>query len=185
MKLIVGLGNPGRDYEGSRHNLGFAVVDLLAERNDIRVRHRLHRALYGKGRVADVESLLAKPQTFMNDSGAAVARLLFYYRIETADLIVICDDLALDLGRIRLRRKGSPGGHKGLASIINHLHTSDFPRLRVGIGAPPPGWDGVDWVLSRFTAQERPIAGEAVANAAEAVEFLLREGMDSAMNRYN
>jgi PTH1 family peptidyl-tRNA hydrolase len=185
MRLIVGLGNPGREYEGSRHNLGFEVVDLLAQRNDIRVCHRLHRALYGRGRVAGTDCLVAKPQTFMNASGEAVARLLFYYRIPLADLIVVCDDLALDLGRLRLRRRGSAGGHKGLASIISHLHSPDFPRLRLGIGAPPPGWDGVDWVLSRFAPQERPLADEAVANAAEAVEFLLREGIEAAMNRYN
>ncbi len=185
MKLIVGLGNPGREYEGSRHNIGFETLDLLAERNQIQVRHRLHRALYGRGWVKGVECLLAKPQTFMNASGEAVVRLLFYYRIQPSKLLVICDDLALDLGRIRLRRKGSDGGHKGLASIISHLHTSEFARLRIGIGQPPPELGAVDYVLGRFTSQERPIADEAVARAADAVEVMLQDGIESAMNQFN
>lgn len=185
MKLIVGLGNPGREYEGSRHNIGFETVDLLAERNQIPVRHWLHRALYGRGWVKGVECLLAKPQTFMNASGEAVARLLFYYRIPLSELLVICDDLALDLGRIRLRRKGSDGGHKGLASIINHLHTSEFARLRIGIGQPPAELGAVDYVLGRFTSQERPIADQAIAKACEAVEVMIQDGIESAMNQFN
>ncbi len=184
MKLVVGLGNPGSKYAGTRHNVGFMVVDRLARRNGIEITKKQCNALSGLGTIAGHRVCLAKPQTFMNLSGEAVSCLARFYKVAPRDLLVIYDERDLPVGRIRLREKGSAGGHRGLQSIIGMLGTSDIPRLRIGIGRPE-AIDAVEHVLGSFSAEERPLMEEALNRAAEAVEAVLAEGMDAAMNRYN
>jgi PTH1 family peptidyl-tRNA hydrolase len=182
MKAIVGLGNPGRQYVGTRHNVGFDVVDELAR--------RWHVALRAWKSVAEVAAIagrgvvLAEPQTFMNLSGEAVSRIGAFHKIEPADILVIVDEVQLPLGRLRLRRSGSAGGHNGLKSIVQHIG-SEFPRLRLGVGRGDPRWDLADHVLSRFGAEEREAAVDAVARAADAVEVFVDEGIEAAMNQFN
>jgi PTH1 family peptidyl-tRNA hydrolase len=184
MKLIVGLGNPGLEYAGTRHNAGFAVIDLLANRNRIQVSKRQHRSVFGEGNIAGRRVLLARPMTYMNLSGEAVGALFRYYKLEVSDVIVIVDDVALPVGRIRLRLKGSSGGQNGLESVLRHLGTQDVPRIRVGVGAARPG-DMVGHVLSRFRADDLPLMEEAYLRAAEAVELAIADSFENAMNRYN
>ena len=176
MKLLAGLGNPGREYEGTRHNVGFRVVDLLAERAGAvwRVRGDRAEALAG-------EVLLLKPLTYMNLSGPAVQSALGYRDAVASDCLVVCDDMALPLGAIRLRASGSSGGHHGLDSLIAALGTDAFPRLRVGIGSPPEGMPGADFVLGRFRPGEVP----SIAGAAEAAEAWVRLGLQRAMAEHN
>lgn len=185
MKLVVGLGNPGNKYEGTRHNVGFAAVDILAARHFVQweAAPRGAGALVGRWRAADV--VLAKPLTFMNLSGAAVAALLQFYKIELPDMLVIVDEVQLDTGRIRLRPEGSAGGHNGLKSIIESLGTGAFPRLRIGVGRGDTRRDLADHVLAKFDAEERPIIDEAIGRAADASEAFVAEGMAVAMNRFN
>lgn len=185
MKLVVGLGNPGNKYEGTRHNVGFAAVDILAARHFVQweAAPRGAGALVGRWRAADV--VLAKPLTFMNLSGAAVAALLQFYKIELPDMLVIVDEVQLDTGRIRLRPEGSAGGHNGLKSIIESLGTGAFPRLRIGVGRGDTRRDLADHVLAKFDAEERPIIDEAIGRAADASEAFVAEGMAGAMNRFN
>jgi len=185
MRCIVGLGNPGSEYAVTRHNVGFRVIEALATRHGIEVSKRRLQALFGRGRIGDIELILAKPQTFMNDSGIAVRRLLDYYHLEPQHLLVVCDDINLDLGQLRLRRSGSAGGQKGLRSIEQHLGGTEFARLRVGIGRLEAGRDAKAFVLSPFRASERDAAEDAIARAADAVECTLREGLEIAMGRYN
>jgi len=185
MRCIVGLGNPGSEYAATRHNVGFRVIETLADRHRNEVSKRRLQALFGRGRIGDVELVLAKPQTFMNDSGIAVRRLLDYYHLEPQHLLVVCDDINLDLGQSRLRRSGSPGGQRGLRSIGQHLGGTDFVRLRVGIGRLEAGRDAKAFVLSPFRASEREAAEEAISRAADAVECALRDGLEAAMGRYN
>jgi PTH1 family peptidyl-tRNA hydrolase len=184
VKLIVGLGNPGKEYQGTRHNVGFEVIDTLARRHGIRLRKRLCKALIGEGTIGGEHVTLAKPLTFMNLSGEAVAELAHRYRLETQDIIVITDDVNLPLGRLRIRTRGSSGGHKGLRSIIQSIGSEDFPRIRIGIGQPEQT-NMVDFVLSRFSRSERRIVREAIERAADAVEVILAEGIEQAMNRFN
>lgn len=182
-KLIVGLGNPGKDYEGTRHNVGYMAVAVLSKRHNIPVKARRNRAQVGEGTIAGERVILARPMTFMNLSGEAVSGLMRRYRLGIEDLIVITDDVNLPVGRLRIRASGSAGGHKGLKSIIHSLGSEDFPRVRIGIGAPDKGM--VDYVLSRFTRDERPIIKAAVDRAADAVEAILSSGIEPAMNEYN
>ena len=182
MKLVVGLGNPGRRYEGTRHNLGFRVVDCLAERHAIALSRRRFEALVGDGAIGACRVLLAKPQTYVNLSGRAVAPLVRWHKCPLDDLLVVCDDLSLDLGRLRVRRKGSHGGHNGLRSIIECLGTECFARVRIGIGR---GADAVAHVLGRFGADEEPLAEAALGRAADAVGVWLDDGIDAAMNAFN
>lgn len=182
--LIVGLGNPGKEYQETRHNVGFRVVELLAQRHGIELRRQRHQAVFGEGRIAGVSVLLAKPLTYMNLSGAAVAALARYHNVTPADILVICDDVALPVGRLRLRGQGSAGGHNGLRSIIDALGTTRFPRLRIGVGAPD-GRPLVDHVLGRFDRAEAEAIAVTLAEAADAVETFLRDGLEAAMNRYN
>jgi PTH1 family peptidyl-tRNA hydrolase len=182
-RLIVGLGNPGKDYEGTRHNVGYMAIDILAKRHHIFVKARRNRARVGEGTISDEKMILAKPLTFMNLSGEAVSGLIRRYRLNLEDVIVICDDVNLPVGRLRIRASGSAGGHKGLKSIIHCLGTEDFPRVRIGIGAPDRGM--VDYVLSRFTREERPVIKQAVNRAADAVEAILASGIEQAMNEFN
>ena len=185
MKLVVGLGNPGARYEGTRHNVGFAAVDILAARHGVRweAAPRGAEALVGRWRSADV--VLAKPLTFMNLSGAAIVALLQFYKIELADMLVIVDEVQLETGRIRLRPEGSAGGHNGLKSIIASLGTGNFPRLRIGVGRGDMRRDLADHVLAKFDADERPIIDEAIGRAADATEAFVDDGMAVAMNRFN
>lgn len=186
MFLIVGLGNPGRNYEGTRHNVGFGVIDVIAEQENIPVLEKKHRAIIGKGYIGGVKAVLAKPQTFMNLSGESVRELAEYYKIDPErELIVISDDVSLEPGQIRIRKKGSAGGHNGLKNIIAHLGNDRFQRIRVGVGEKPAAYDMADYVLGHFTEQERKIIRQAQAEAAEAVRVILGEGADAAMNRFN
>jgi PTH1 family peptidyl-tRNA hydrolase len=185
MKMIVGLGNPGRRYEGTRHNVGFDVVDTLARRHgaEWEAAPRGVEALVGRWRQAD--SVLAKPLTYMNLSGAAVVGLLQFYKIEAADLLVLVDEVHLELGRLRIRRSGSAGGHNGLKSIIESLGSMEFARLRIGVGRGDDRRDLADHVLSRFDAEERSTVTEMVDRSADAVELFVAEGIGPVMNRFN
>lgn len=183
-RLIVGLGNPGRRYASNRHNIGFQCLGRLAQAWGLSFSRRKHNALLAVGEVAGVKVILAKPQTFMNLSGQAVGRLARFYKLPPEDILVIYDDLDLPLGTIRMRPKGGYGGHKGMKSIIEHLSTQGFPRLRVGIGRPAHG-DPVDYVLSDFTPDERIAVEEVYERVVSAVELWVAEGIEAAMNRYN
>ena len=185
MKLIVGLGNPGKKYQKTRHNLGFLVIDRLAQQNHIEIDKRLCDALVGEWMSSGETIVLAKPQSFMNRSGEAVTELLAEYRGTAADLVVVYDDLDLPLGRIRIRPRGSAGGHRGILSIQEHLAGTPFCRVRVGIGRPPEGTDAVDYVLEPFTAVEQDSLSEIIERAAASVECILTEGVEPAMGRFN
>lgn len=184
MHLIVGLGNPGAEYAGTRHNVGFEVVDRLAARHGIAVRRRTLRSVLGDGLIEGRRVILARPMTYMNLSGEAVGAICRMYRIPPERTIVIVDDVALPLGRLRLRLKGSCGGHNGLESVERHLGTQAYPRVRIGVGGARPG-ELVDHVLSRFRPEERPVIEAAIDLAADAVEAALRDGFEQAMNLYN
>jgi len=186
MWLIVGLGNPGQKYRGTRHNLGFRLVDLLAGQAGIGLERLKHQALIGRGRVFGREVLLAKPQTYMNLSGACVAELLRYWRLAPQDLVVAHDDLDLETGRLRLVAEGGSGGHKGVASIADRLGTPAFIRLKLGIGRPPdPQMDPADFVLSRFGPQEAEEVEAALDRGVLALKTLLTEDLEKAQSLYN
>ena len=185
VKAIIGLGNPGREYERNRHNIGFQVIDLLAEKHGMRFDQRKFRALLAKGRILGHDVILAKPLTFMNSSGEAVGPLAHFYKIEPQDILVIADDLDIPQGRIRLRPMGSSGGHNGLKSIILHLGTEDFSRARIGIGRPPGSMDPADYVLQDFTQDEEAVMTKVRGRAVEAIETWLEEGIEAAMNKFN
>ena len=184
MRLIVGLGNPGPDYAGTRHNIGFEVINELAERHKINVRRRTLRSVIGDGTIEGERVILARPMTYMNASGEAVGAISRMYKIPPADIVVVVDDIALPLGKLRLRPKGSAGGHNGLDSVEHHLRTQDYPRIRIGVGAARPG-RMVDHVLGKFRPDERETVAFAVDRAADAVEAPLRDGFEKAMNVYN
>lgn len=186
MYIIVGLGNPGRAYENTRHNIGFDVIGKLADDEHIGVLEKKHKAIIGKGIVTGRKCVLAKPQTFMNLSGESVRSLLDYYKTdEKTELIVISDDVSLDVGQIRIRKKGSAGGHNGLKNIIAHLGHDTFIRVKMGVGEKPKGMDLADYVLGHFTAGERKRMDEAAAQAADAIRMILAQDVDAAMNVYN
>ena len=184
MKVIVGLGNPGAQYVGTRHNVGFTVVDSLAAGPDVgRFREKFEADIAEMSRDAH-KVLLVKPLTFMNLSGQSVRQLLDFYQVEVANLLVVCDDINLPLGRLRFRAKGSTGGHKGLKSIQDHLGSNAYSRLRIGVGAPE-GEDAVDYVLDRFRPSERKVIEDAVQTAAQAVLMWIEQGTEACMNRFN
>ncbi|HHU69020.1 MAG TPA: aminoacyl-tRNA hydrolase [Thermoanaerobacterales bacterium] len=185
MYIIVGLGNPGSEYEITRHNAGFMAVDYLAKKNGIKINKLKHKALVGEGKIAGENVMLAKPLTYMNLSGRSVKDIFEQNCADLEKLIIIYDDMDLDLGKIRIRVKGSSGTHNGMKSIIYQLQTEDFPRIRIGIGACPEGIDAVDYVLSPFSAEEQKIIGEVVKKIAEAVETIIMDGIPAAMNKYN
>ena len=185
MKIIVGLGNPGVSYRRTRHNFGFMALRALAERRGMRFRRARHRSTQAEGRIGKEKVLLVRPMTFMNLSGEAVSGVVRYFDCARDDLLVVCDDVSLDLGRIRLRRAGSAGGHKGLTSIIHHLHSQEFPRLRLGIGAPPEGVDMMSYVLGVFRRGDWPVMREVIDRAVQAMETWAYHGIDEAMNRFN
>jgi peptidyl-tRNA hydrolase, PTH1 family len=185
MKLIVGLGNPGTQYAQTRHNVGFRVVDVLAEKHGWKWERR-GRALIANGTLASEKIVLVKPLTFMNNSGEAVSELLRWYKLVSEDVLVIYDDLDLPVGKIRLRAKGSTGGHNGLSSITHHLHTDAIPRLRVGIGRPAnQRMDTIQYVLGTPPSDERISLSTSESQAADAVPLILAQGVDAAMNLLN
>ena len=183
MYIIAGLGNPGKKYENTRHNIGFITLDFLAERHDIKINKIKHKALVGEGRIAGQKVLLVKPQTYMNLSGESLREVMDYYKVDIEDMIVIYDDIDLDAGAVRIRKKGSAGTHNGMRSIVQHLGT-DFPRIRMGIGKDKRG-DLVDFVLGGFTKEDKEVLEPAVERAALAVECYVDEGIEKAMNKYN
>lgn len=185
MYIITGLGNPTREYDRTRHNVGFAVIDALAEHYNIAVRERKHKAFYGKGVIEGQKVILAKPQTFMNLSGESVRLMMDYYKEEPGQLIVIYDDVSLEPGQLRIRLKGSAGGHNGMKNIIAHLGTQEFPRIKVGIGTKPPRMDLAAYVLSRFSAEEQKLMEAAFDEAVKAVATMITDGPDRAMNMFN
>ncbi len=186
MYIIVGLGNPKKEYENTRHNIGFDVIDKLAEQEKISVLEKKHKAIFGKGYVAGQKCILAKPQTFMNLSGESVRELIDYYKVdETFELIVISDDISLDVGQLRIRKKGSAGGHNGLKNIIAHLGHDTFIRVKMGVGEKPKGYDLADYVLGHFTADERKVMDGAAERAADAIRMIISEDADAAMNSFN
>jgi PTH1 family peptidyl-tRNA hydrolase len=184
IKMVIGLGNPGRKYAATRHNLGFKVIDALAERLDINVTKRKFNARLGEGEVEAKKLILLKPMRFMNLSGQVAATAAGFYRLQPADVLVVSDDMALPTGKIRLKAKGSAGGHKGLADVLEKLGTENVPRLRIGIG-PPERQDAVDYVLDRPASEERRLLVEAVAKARDAVLCWLEFEIETAMNRFN
>ena len=185
MKLVVGLGNPGRRYEGTRHNVGFVVVGQLARAHALGTVKSRFQGETVDAEIAGEKVLLLTPSTFMNQSGASVLAARDFYKIALEDTLVVCDDLNLPLARLRLRAEGSAGGQKGLEDIIRRLGSDAFPRLRIGIGAPPDGWNWPDFVLSKFKKEELPDMELALARAIEAVGAWVREGIEASMNRYN
>ncbi|MBR3834561.1 MAG: aminoacyl-tRNA hydrolase [Lachnospiraceae bacterium] len=185
MKIIVGLGNPTDKYAGTRHNVGFSVIYNISDAYGIAVDTKKHKALIGKGIIEGEKVILAMPQTFMNLSGESVRELLDYYKCDETDLIVIYDDISLDVGKLRIRKKGSAGGHNGIKNIIAHLGTQEFTRIKVGVGEKPPKMDLIDYVLGRFTKEEQPVIREAAELATKAVATIITEGADMAMNRFN
>ena len=184
MKLIVGLGNPGKKYENTRHNMGFMAVDLLSDQANIDVDKEVFHGLMGRGKIYEQDVILFKPTTFMNLSGTAVQEVVHYFKIELEDIVVIYDDMALEPGTIRLRKEGSSGGHKGMQNIIDCLSTEQIKRIRIGIGEPGEN-DTIDFVLSKPLKDEVPVIEEAIANAVRAVKEMLKSDFDRAMNKYN
>ncbi len=186
MFIIAGLGNPDRQYEGTRHNAGFDVIDRIAEKYNIAVDVRKHRAYIGKGVIEGQKVILAKPQTYMNLSGESIRSLIDYYKVdEEQELIVIYDDISLDVGQLRIRAKGSAGGHNGIKNIIAHLGTQVFPRIKIGVGEKPSKYDLADYVLGHFSKAERELMDEGYDRAVRAVELIVSDRMDEAMNEYN
>ena len=185
MKIVVGLGNPGSKYDGTRHNVGFLVIDRVAQQQEIVVDRLECDALTGVGKTSETPLVLAKPQTFMNRSGVAVAALLREYGASLADLVVIYDDLDLPLGRIRIRSNGSAGGHRGISSIIEHLGAASFCRIRLGIGRPPQGVNAVDFVLAPFGQAENGAMYDVITRATAALGCLVDQGVAAAMGTYN
>ena len=184
MKLIVGLGNPGKKYEGTRHNMGFMAIDLLSDQAQVDVDKEVFHGLLGRGKIYEQDVILFKPTTFMNLSGTAVQEVVHYFKIAIEDIVVIYDDMALNPGTIRLRKEGSSGGHKGMQNIIDCLSTDQIKRIRIGIGEPGEN-DTIDFVLSKPLKDEAPLIEEAIANAVRAVKEMLKSDFDRAMNKYN
>ena len=183
MYLIVGLGNPGKKYEHTRHNMGFEVIDLLSDLSRIDVDKDVFNGLLGRGKIFDKDVMLFKPTTYMNLSGNAVREVVNYFKIEIENIIVVCDDMALKPGTIRLRSKGSSGGQKGLQNIIDNLGTEDFKRIRIGIGEPE--FDAIDYVLGKPLKEEMPLIEEAINNAVEAIKEALKTDFERAMSKFN
>lgn len=184
--LVVGLGNPDRKYENTRHNTGWLALDYIAEKLDCRVNKIKYKSLIGTCEIGDSKVMLMKPTTYMNNSGQAVVEAMNFYKIPAENVIVIFDDISLDVGKMRIRSKGSDGGQKGMRSIINLSGSQAFPRIKIGIGAKPnPDWDLADWVLSKFTDKEMKDLEKMFENAYKAVELIIDGKMDRAMNLFN
>ena len=186
MYIIAGLGNPGREYDMTRHNIGFEVIDYMADQFNVKINKLKFKALYGEVNIAGEKVYLMKPQTFMNLSGEAIREFSAFFKIPAENIIIINDDISLERGKIRIRRKGSAGGHNGLKSIIYQLQTDEFPRIKMGVGAPThEDYDLADFVLGRFSKEEIPILEDAIIKASKAAEEIIKKGIDSAMNKYS
>lgn len=185
MYIIAGLGNPTKQYDKTRHNVGFSVIDLLADKYNIDVTEKKHKAFCGKGVIEGQKVVLAKPQTFMNLSGESIRAIVDFYKVAPEDIVIIYDDVSLEPGQLRIRLKGSAGGHNGIKNIIAHLGTQEFPRIKVGIGAKPPRMDLADYVLSRFSQGEQKMMDGAFLEAGEAVVMMMTDGSERAMNHFN
>ena len=185
MILIAGLGNPGKEYENTRHNAGFLVLDTLAQKLGADLSERKHRALCGKAVIGGQKVILLKPQTYMNSSGESIRAAADYYKVPPEDILVVYDDISLAPGQLRIRAKGSAGGHNGIKSIIAHLGTQEFPRVKVGIGEKPPRMDLADYVLGHFSSGEKNIMEEAAKEAADAICEIVNVGIEQAMNDHN
>lgn len=185
MYLIGGLGNPTKEYDKTRHNVGFSVIDVLSDKYRIDVSEKKHKALCGRGIIEGQKVILVKPQTFMNLSGESIREVVDYYKIEAEDIIIIYDDISLEPGQLRIRLKGSAGGHNGIKNIISHLGSQEFPRIKVGVGEKPPRMDLADYVLSRFSKEEQPLMEDAFKEAAEAAVMMMTDGAEKAMNHFN
>ena len=186
MFIIAGLGNPGREYENTRHNIGFHVIDDIAKKYQITMLERKHKAIIGKGYIDGQKVVLVKPLTYMNLSGESIREVTDYYKVDvTTQLVVFSDDISLDVGQLRIRKKGSAGGHNGLKNIILHLGSENFIRIRMGVSDKPQGYDLKDYVLGHFTDKEKKLLEETSGKAAEAIRMILQGDVDGAMNRYN
>ena len=185
MYIIAGLGNPTREYEKTRHNVGFEVIDVLADMLGTTVEEKKFKGCYGRGIIGGEKVLLLKPQTFMNLSGESIRAASDFYKVDPEHIIIIYDDISLDVRQMRIRKKGSAGGHNGIKNIIAHLGTQEFPRIKVGVGDKPKKMDLADYVLSRFSKEDRAAMEDAFKEAAKAVEVMITEGMDTAMNQFN
>lgn len=185
MYFIVGLGNPGLQYENTRHNVGFMTIDYLANKYDIDVRKLKFKSLYGQGEISGHKVMLIKPQTYMNNSGEAIRELRNFYKFDIDKLIVIYDDIDIDFGTIRIRKKGSAGSHNGMKSIIYQIQDDQFPRIKVSIGKKPERWDLANFVLSGFSQEEVGVLEDEIRLAAEGIEIILKDDIDKAMNKCN
>jgi len=183
--IIAGLGNPGKKYEETRHNAGFMAVDLIAQKLNIKVNKIKFKAVYGDGTHTGKRVVLLKPQTFMNLSGESIRDAVEWYKIPLSNLILIYDDIDIPAGALRIRKKGSAGSHNGMKSVIYHLQSEDFPRIRIGVGKPPEEWDLVNFVLGKFSDDEKRIMADAVERAALAALSIISDGIDKSMNVYN
>lgn len=185
MIIIAGLGNPGREYAPTRHNVGFDVIDVLAEKYNIRMNKLKFKGVTGEGTIDGKKVLLLKPSTYMNNSGISIREAVSFYKVEMKDLLIIYDDIDIDFGTIRIRKKGSAGSHNGMKSIIYHLTDDSFPRIKIGIGKKPEGYDLADFVLSKFSQDERKIIDETIRKASDATEAFVKDGIDNCMNNFN
>ncbi|MCR5798211.1 MAG: aminoacyl-tRNA hydrolase [Eubacterium sp.] len=185
MKLIVGLGNPGREYAGTRHNVGFGVIARLSEEYGINLNIKEHKAVCGKGMIGTEKVIIAQPQTYMNNSGESIRSFVDYYKIDVEDVIVAFDDIDLPVGTIRIRAKGSAGGHNGVKSIINHLGTNEFARIKIGVGGKPEGGNLVSHVLGRFSKSDEKEISDSLDRACSAVKLMVDGDINKAMNCYN
>lgn len=185
MWLVVGLGNPDARYRGTRHNVGFEIAEALAERAGITLSEKKFKARMARGRLGSAEVVILEPQTYMNLSGESVGPAMGFYKLTTEQVVVVHDDLELELGRMKLRRGGGHSGHNGLRSLVQHLPDAEFVRVRIGIGRPPSGWDPADYVLGKFTPDERALVEPVLARATDAVETVVKEGLTRALNRFN
>ena len=184
MYIIAGLGNPGKKYENTRHNIGFITIDSLASKHNITVDKLKFKALVGEGRISGQKVILVKPQTYMNLSGESVQEVMNFYKVDPQNLIVIYDDIDIDLGTLRIRKSGSAGTHNGMRSIVQHINSTDFPRIRIGMGGPSKG-DLVDFVIGGMSKAESEVLKETVDNATEAIDCIIESGIDMSMNRFN
>lgn len=185
MFVIVGLGNPDKKYEMTRHNMGFRIIDALADRHGISLTEQKHKGLVGKGVINGQKVILVKPLTYMNLSGECVRPVCDYFKVSAEECIVVFDDISLEPGKMRIRKKGSAGGHNGIKSIIAHLGTENFPRLKFGVGDKPKHMDLADYVLGRFSKEEEITVSEGIKTACDALECMISEDYDAAMNKYN
>ena len=185
MYIIAGLGNPTREYEKTRHNVGFDTIDVLADKLNTSVDEKKFKGLYGRGIIAGEKVILLKPQTFMNLSGESVREAADFYKVDPEHIIVIYDDISLDVGQLRIRKKGSAGGHNGIKNIIAHLGTQEFPRIRIGVGEKPARMDLADYVLGHFSKEEKERMEQAFKDGAAAAVAMMNDGVDTAMNRFN